>query len=192
MKCAIRNNIYHVSSTSAGPENHRFAILLTSESGENVVPDHGRNKSSQKRRRCRPNGARGVHMAPQGYPMVSNMAPKSIKKLFKTEVPGPGPPQRLPKAAPGPQKSQKSMENRCKAASHPLGKIRGSDALQKTSSGVSPQNLAEKNCTVAPSVELRSRVSVTTLLYMYTSPKRGGLGEARVDNSEGNLGTARL
>ena len=68
---------------------------------KNVVPDRGRQKYTEKRRRWCQNGASGVHMASQGPPRVSKTPPKSLPNSSKNDVLGPGPPRRPPKVPPG-------------------------------------------------------------------------------------------
>ena len=77
---------------------------------ENGVPDGGRQKYTEKRRRWCQNGASGVHMASQGCPRVSKMPPKSLPNSSKNCVLGPGPPRRPPKAPPGSKKYPKSTK----------------------------------------------------------------------------------
>ena len=131
-----------------------LASFLPPKVEQNMVPDRGRQKYTQKRRRWRPNGGTGGHMVAQGYPMGPQTTPKCLQNSSKNEVPGPGAPPKAPKAPPGSKKTSKSMENRCKTGSGPRGKIRGSGVLQRTGSQARPRNPAENfagSCTKPPS-----------------------------------------
>ena len=135
------HTIAYVLTTSVAPGNHPFGIVFASKVEKNRVPHRRPQKSTQKCRRRRQNGASGVHRASQGYPMRLKMASKSLENSSKNEVPATGHPRRSPKARkppPGSKKTPKSMDNLYQNAFRPSGKNRDSGALYSTGSFAHP------------------------------------------------------